>query len=149
MRVTDMQSLYRYGLLSLLAIQLVSCKMEEIAQVESMKQIQGNWRITHATRNGTDITEKFDFSAFRITFGEDGRYHLQHPLPFIVAEDGVFSLDDPQYPYHIKFVETGNSREAISSFEYPIVAGARNLYLTFSPGCGTNTYIYTLIETND
>lgn len=142
-------SVYTYACLLLLGMQLISCKMEEITTVESVKQIQGSWQITKATRNGTDITEKFDFSPFRITFQADGNYQIQHPLPFIVAKDGVYSLDDPQYPFQIKFKEAETNREVGSSFDYPIVAGTRNLYLTFSAGCSSNTYVYTLVKTTD
>lgn len=123
-----------------------SCKTEAIITVESAKEIAGNWRVTQASRNGTDITEKFDFSGFSITFNEDGTYRLQQPLPFIVSESGSFALDDPQYPFQISFTAANSDGAVSSSFEYPIVAGRRNLLLTFSPGCGSNTYRYTLIR---
>jgi len=142
-------SMYKYAFFLLLMMQLVSCKMEEIATIESVKQIQGSWQITKATRNGTDITEKFDFTPFRITFQADGNYQVDHPLPFIVAKDGVYSLDDPQYPFQIKFKEAETNREVGSSFDYPIVEGTRNLYLTFSTGCSSNTYVYTLKKTTE
>ncbi|GAA4808673.1 DUF5004 domain-containing protein [Olivibacter ginsenosidimutans] len=128
---------------------LYSCKTDEIATVESVKQIQGSWQITKATRNGTDITEKFDFSPFRITFQADGNYQIEHALPFIVAKDGAYALDDPQYPFQIKFKEAETNREVGSSFDYPIVGGTRNLSLTFSAGCSSNTYVYTLVKTID
>jgi len=137
-----------YGLFLLLATSVFSCKMEEIAAVESIKQIQGSWRISKATRNGTDITEKFDFSPFRITFNENGSYKVQYPLPFIVSGEGEYTLDDPNYPFQIKFKEAQSNKEVSSSFDYPIVEGSRNLYLTFSVGCTANTYIYTLIKNN-
>jgi|SRR5690606_3324173 len=123
-----------------------SCKTEAIVTVESAKEIAGNWRILQASRNGTDITEKFDFSGFRITFNEDGTYRLQQPLPFIVAGNGSFALDDPQYPFQISFTEADGDGVVSSSFEYPIVSGRRHLLLTFSPGCEANSYRYTLIR---
>lgn len=126
-----------------------SCKMDEIAATEATKKIQGSWHVAKATRNGTDITEKFDFKAFRITFGEDGHYQLEYPLPFIVSANGTYSLDDPQYPFQIQFKEDQNGREANSSFDYPIVEEGRNLNLTFSTGCSSNTYIYTLEKLTD
>lgn len=124
----------------------VSCKTEAIITAESAKEIAGSWRIVQATRNGTDITAKFDFSEFNVLFNEDGTYRIQQPLPFIVAGDGSFALDDPQYPFRISFRETGSDGTVSSDFEYPIVSGRRNLLLTFSSGCTSNTYRYTLVR---
>lgn len=125
---------------------VVSCKTEEIAVEESAKQIHGSWRIAEATRNGTDITDKFDFSTFTITFQEDGTYQLGQPLPFIVSRNGTYTLDDPQYPFQIKFEQEIGDGAVSSDFDYPIVEGKRNLSLTFSSGCASNTYRYTLVR---
>lgn len=130
----------------LLILSITACKMDEIAVVESTKDVKGVWRINKATRNGTDITAKFDFSVFRINFTENGTYEIQHPLPFIVSGGGGYTLNDPQYPFQIKFKEVEQSKEATSSFDYPIIEGKRNLLLTFSTGCASNTYIYTLVK---
>lgn len=130
----------------LLCFHMTACKMEEIAAIESAKDVRGIWHINKATRNGTDITSKFDFSAFSINFKENGTYAVENPLPFIVWGDGSYTLDDPQYPFQIKFIEAEQSSETSSNFDYPIVKGKRNLLLTFSTGCEANTYVYTLVK---
>ncbi len=127
-----------------LILMMGSCKVEEIVKNEATKEIRGSWHISKATRNGTDITDKFDFSDFRITFLEDGSYQLGQPVPFIVSQNGRYALDDPQYPFQIKFDQGNQSGETTSAFDYPIVDGQRILTLTFSTGCATNTYRYTL-----
>src|SRR5690606_25141508 len=107
------------------------------------------WHIKKATRNGTDITEKFDFSDFHIQFREDGTFQIHNPVPFIVKKNGSYRLDDPQYPFRVSFVEEGNDVPVVSDFEYPIVAGQRALTLSFQVGCVHNTYRYTVVKMNE
>ncbi|MEH6309163.1 DUF5004 domain-containing protein [Olivibacter sp. CPCC 100613] len=135
--------------LSIIVVGISSCKMEEIAALESVKNIQGSWQITKATRNGTDITNKFDFTLFRVIFNDDGSYQIQNSLPFIVSTNGSYALDDPQYPFHIQFTETESERAVGSGFDYPIVGEGRILTLTFSAGCSSNMYSYMLEKTNN
>ena len=124
-----------------------SCKTEKVLpRQEALKDISGNWQVIKATRNGTDLTALVDLSQFRITFA-NGSYKLENKLPFIVTQDGAYSLDDPQYPFKITFTASGGP--AISTgFTYPIVNGKRQLSLTFSPGCANNSYVYVLQQVN-
>ncbi|MBL4677156.1 MAG: DUF5004 domain-containing protein [Mucilaginibacter sp.] len=125
----------------------ISCKTEKVLpSQEALKTITGNWQVIKASRNGTDLDGLLDFSKFRIQF--DGtNYKLVDKLPFIVNQNGTFSLDDPQYPFKITFTATG--AQAVSTvFTYPIVNGKRQLTLTFSPGCPNNSYTYVLQQVN-
>jgi hypothetical protein len=126
-----------------------SCKVQEVAPVaESTKDLTGTWKVIKATRNGTNLLPIFDFSQFSITFtGSSGAYTLNNPVPFIVPANGKFSLDDPQYPYSITFTAAGGTPVA-TAFNYPIINGARQIIMTFSPGCSQNTYVFTLSKSN-
>jgi hypothetical protein len=130
-----------------------SCKVDKISEVvEPVKDITGSWRVIKATRNGTDITSIIDtnyysFSKFRVNFS-DGKYTLVNPLPFIVTQNGTYSLDNPQYPFIITFKQTGSTTPISTAFTYPIVDGVRVLTLVFSPGCPQNTYSYSLQKVN-
>jgi hypothetical protein len=124
-----------------------SCKVEGInPTAEASKDISGNWGVVAATRNGTDLTSIVDFTQFKVSFNQ-GKYTLLNKLPFLVSQDGTYSLDNPQYPFQIKFTPTGG--QAVTTvFTYPIVNGVRQLTLTFSPGCPNNTYVYTFKKAN-
>jgi hypothetical protein len=129
-----------------------SCNMleDEMESYREMpKDIVGSWKIEKAIRNEIDITEYMNFSDFRINFTEDGSYTIENYLPFIIKENGGWSLDDPAYPFLLSF-DNGDGGEALSTeFNYPIVEGERQLKLTFSPGCYRNVYTYVLVkETN-
>jgi hypothetical protein len=127
---------------------LTSCKTEKIAPVaESAKDIAGSWKVLKATRNGTDVTALIDFTQFRVNFDNAGNYTLVNRMPFIVNANGQYALDDPNYPFNISFTPAGGQLTK-TTFNYPIVSGARQINLTFSPGCTLNTYIYTLVKTN-
>ncbi len=87
---------------------LAACKVEEIAPVgEAPKNIAGSWRVIKATRNGTDVTNAFDFTKFRLQFDADGNYTLLNRLPFLVNANGKVELDDPNYPFKITFRPEG------------------------------------------
>jgi hypothetical protein len=130
----------------------VSCKTDKISPVaESTKDLTGIWKVVRATRNGTDLfplvdTTNINFNKFTINF-KAGAYTLNNPLPFIVTQNGTYSLDNPQYPFQITFVQTGATPIA-TAFSYPIVNGVRVLTLTFSPGCPQNNYSYSLEKVN-
>jgi hypothetical protein len=139
----------RSQLLLIMAVVLMasSCKTEKILpQKEALKDITGNWQVIKATRNGTDLTSIVDFSQFRLKF-TNGNYTLENKLPFLVDQNGSFSLDDPQYPFKITFTATG-AQPVSTAFTYPIVNGKRQLSLTFSPGCANNSYVYVLQQVN-
>jgi hypothetical protein len=124
-----------------------SCKTEKVLpQQEALKDINGSWRVIKATRNGTDLSTLVDLSQFRINFDGTG-YKLENKLPFIVTQDGAYSLDDPQYPFKITFTAAGGTPVS-TGFTYPVINGKRQLSLTFSPGCANNSYIYVLQKVN-
>jgi hypothetical protein len=121
----------------------LSCKKENtMIPPEPVKGINGNWKIIKALRNGTDLTNRFDFSAFRISFS-DSAYTITNPVPFIVSKNGMWSFDDPVYPFKMSF-KTQSDPSVSSTIEYPVVKGVRNIIISFSPGCSLNTYQYTL-----
>jgi hypothetical protein len=124
------------------------CRRENLLQnnAESTKVINGTWKIINASRNGTDLTSRFNFSHFSITFN-DGSYTLDSIVPFVVAQNGSYHLDDPQYPYKIYFQAQNDSTKELD-FQYPVINGVRNIILVFSPGCSSNNYIYTLQKVN-
>src|ERR1700744_2996004 len=86
----------------------MSCKTDKInAITEPVKDITGSWKVVKATRNGTDIlalldTNYYNFNKFRVVFAA-GKYTLVNQLPFIVTQNGTYSLDNPQYPFKITF----------------------------------------------
>ena len=121
----------------------LSCKKaSKDTPLEPVKSITGSWKIINALRNGTDLTSRFDFSAFRLNF-TDSNYTITNPLPFIVMKDGKWKFDDPVYPFKISFTAQNDTTKT-SSFLFPVVNGTRNIIISFSPGCFTNTYQYTL-----
>lgn len=130
----------------LLLLTFSSCKKEkvEIAD-EPVKDISGSWKIIKALRNGTDITDRFKFDDFRITF-TDSTYTLKNLVPFITSKDGTWRFDDPLYPFEITFTSAGNANT--SNLLYPVVDGVRNMVISFSPGCTLNTYQYTMQKDN-
>ncbi|RYY55609.1 MAG: DUF5004 domain-containing protein [Chitinophagaceae bacterium] len=131
------------ALLLVLAAVLYSCKKENTSlPAEPQKAIDGSWKIVQALRNGTDLTSRFDFSKFRIVFS-DSSYTLTNPVPFLVTKNGHWSFDDPQYPAKV-FFRAENGVSATSSVNYPVVKGIRNIIISFSPGCVSNSYTYTL-----
>ncbi len=133
--------------ISSLLIFLSACNREEvIGLTEPIKSINGTWRISQALRNGTDLTNSFDFSHFSIKF-TDSTYTIDSLVPFAVEGSGTYRFDNPQYPFKIQFIQQDSSARAFN-LQYPIVNGVRNIILSFSPGCTSNTYQYTLQKTN-
>ncbi|GAA3917331.1 DUF5004 domain-containing protein [Chitinophaga oryziterrae] len=125
-----------------------SCRVEEIAPLaEAPKNVTGSWKVIKATRNGTDITTAFDFTQFRLKFDSTDNYILINKLPFLVNKNGKYKLDDPAYPFKLTMTPDGGSAVS-TSFNYPTIAGIRQLSLTFIPGCELNSYIYTLEREN-
>ena len=127
---------------------IFSCKVEHATPPnEPMKNIAGSWGIIHATRNGTDMTNGFDFSNFRIVF-TDSTYAIDSLVPFIVTTKGKWVFDDPQYPFNLIFTPADSSKSILAPFLFPVTGGVRNIILTFSPGCPSNSYQYTLQKVN-
>jgi hypothetical protein len=124
-----------------------ACKPEMlIVPSEPAKDLSGNWQIIKATRNGTDLTMRYDFSRFRIHF-TDSTYTIDSLVPFIVDRNGKWAFDDPTYPFKLSFQATDSSAKT-SPLLFPVTGGQRNLIITFSPGCSSNTYQYTLQKAN-
>ena len=122
---------------------IVSCRTEKLdVPFEPIKDIGGNWKITRVSRNGTDLTNRFDFSKFRISF-TDSSYAISNQVPFLVSSNGSWRFDDPSYPFKIALTAK-DSATKFSSLLYPVVAGKRNMIITVSPGCSLNLYQYTL-----
>ncbi len=126
---------------------LFSCEKEQTAApLEPIKTINGNWQIIKALRNGTDLTSRFDFSTFRINF-TDSSYSMTDPVPFIVSKNGKWNFDDPKYPFKMSFTAQNDTTKS-STILYPVTNGVRNIIISFSPGCTSNTYQYTLQKAN-
>ncbi|MGF7230361.1 DUF5004 domain-containing protein [Arachidicoccus sp.] len=133
--------------ISLLLIFLSACSRSEIIGLtEPVKSINGTWKISQATRNGTDLTNSFNFSHFSIKF-TDSTYTIDSLVPFAVEGSGSYHFDDPQYPFKILFMQQDSTMKEFN-LQFPIVNGVRNIVLTFSPGCTSNSYQYTLQKTN-
>ena len=129
------------------SIGFYACKPEMLmAPSEPVKDLSGNWQIIKATRNGTDLTQRFDFSRFRLHF-TDSTYTIDSLVPFIVSRNGKWAFDDPSYPFTLSLQATDSSAK-IAPLLYPVTGGQRNMIITFSPGCSLNTYQYTLQKAN-
>jgi hypothetical protein len=133
-----------------LAIVSVSCEenvnIPEGAFQERARDISGNWAVTSVTRNGTAMTDRFDFSGFRlvITENENGgiQYTINNAAPFLVRSNGTITTDDPAYPFALTFQESGSSAGAVAELASPILSEHSPLILEFSTGCGANVYSY-------
>lgn len=111
--------------------------------MEAPKQLDGKWQLKTVVRNGTDISEVMDFSQFRLIMNNDHTYTIENYLPFLVKKDGTWKTDDSMYPFFLTFQEEGSEREAVTEITYPIIQGKRHITLTISPGCSSNSYIYS------
>lgn len=132
----------------LLLIQLASCSQfnddsNPYDVTEPLKELSGEWKIQSVIRNGTDITQNMDFSQFTLKMNDDGTYHIDNYLPFVVRHDGQWKTDDPQYPFRLTFLETAGSPTTVD-INAPIQQGLRVLTIQLSPGCSGNSYTYTL-----
>lgn len=134
---------FLYALLSMLILIIAGCRKKELEFTEAAKPLNGTWKIVKAVRNGEDMTTLYDFSAFRINFS-DSTYTITDPVPFVVNKNGKWHFDDPQYPLELSMQADGSATVVKPVLRYPVVKGNRNLVLTFSPGCITNKYEYTL-----
>lgn len=123
----------------------LSCKVQNNLQVptEPVKSINGSWAIIDASENGTDLMKFFNFTKFRIVF-TDSSYTISNKLPFMVSQNGKWAFNDPQYPFALTLTPTDSTTGVTAPLVFPVVAGVRNMILTFSPGCPQNSYQYTL-----
>lgn len=123
----------------------LSCKTEQEFYLEGTpKSIEGAWRVSKASRNGSDLTPYYHFEDFRLHILSESAYEIENPLPFMVSKGGTWTFDDPTFPAEISFTEEGSTAPVSSTFLYPIVGGRRMINISFSPGCSANTYEYTL-----
>jgi hypothetical protein len=121
---------------------ITSCKKESLGLTdESVKDIAGTWKIVSLTRNGEDMTQRMDLSKFRVIFNANGSYTFQDKMAFVVDDPGTYQLDDPQYPFGLVLTPQNKTATKIK-FQFPIIKGKRQISLTLSPGCTTNTYQY-------
>ncbi|HEV7330463.1 MAG TPA: DUF5004 domain-containing protein [Flavisolibacter sp.] len=133
----------QHFLLLLFLATLFACRTERLdAPFEPVKDVNGSWKIVGVTRNGTDLTSRYDFTKFRLNFA-DSAYSLSEQVPFLVNTNGTWRFDDPAYPFKISLTAKDSAAKS-SSLLFPIVGGKRNMILTISPGCNANTYQYTL-----
>ena len=124
---------------------LQSCKDEAVTLItqEPIKDIAGTWKVVQITRNGEDLSKRMLFEDFQIEFNADGSYAVSNALPFIVAGQGDYQLNDPKYPFSLILKPTDEKQGLPVKFQFPIVGGVRQLSLNLSLGCSSNTYQYT------
>ncbi|MFT3948796.1 MAG: DUF5004 domain-containing protein [Agriterribacter sp.] len=122
-----------------------SCTIKKDVYAEPVKDLNALWRIQNVTRNSVDITQFVDSAGFRLTLSNDNSYTLSgNDIPFLVnGGTGTWSTDDPQYPYSLTFKPTDSTNSFAGKIATPASKGQRTLSITFSPGCHSNTYIYT------
>ena len=132
-------------LLVIVIATMASCVTKKDLLAEPVKDLNAQWRIQSVTRNSTDITQFIDSAGFRLTLQTDNTYTLTgNNIPFLVnSAAGKWASDDPQYPYNIMFTPTDSSKAFSGSIATPASRGQRTLSITFSPGCHSNTYVYT------
>ena len=53
---------------------------------ETIKHVDGNWRLFTVSRNGIDITKYMDFSRFHIVLNKDNTYEIKNYLPLLFFE---------------------------------------------------------------
>ena len=118
-------------------------------QVESIKDVSGTWVIKTASRNGVDVTKDMDFSKFVLHLNADGTYHIENILPFVVRTDGTWRTDDQRMPLIIQFTENNATNPMTVQLNYPIVNGERQMLITHSPGCYSNSYVYSMVKVSN
>jgi len=135
--------------IALVLLVATGCKTVKDSYVEPVKDLNSQWRIQTVLRNGTDITQYIDSAGFRLTLSSDKTYILEgNNIPFLVNASGKWSVDDPQYPYHLTFTPKDSANGFTGDIATPVSKGNRQLDITFSPGCRQNTYVYTFEKMN-
>lgn len=132
----------------IIAAVIASCTNHKDVLIEPVKDLNSLWRIQNVTRNSVDITQFIDSAGFRLNLGADKTYTLQgNNIPFLVnTASGKWSPDDPQYPHNLTFTPADSTNSFTGSIATPVSKGERTLSITFSPGCHSNTYIYTFAK---
>lgn len=129
---------------------LSSCEDEisNMSTAETEKDITGSWKVVQLTRNGEDLSQRLDLTDFRIDFNPDGTYTLADQLPFIADAPGTYRLSDPQYPFALILTPEGVQEDVVARFQFPVVKGKRQLSLSFSLGCESNSYQFNFEREN-
>ena len=129
---------------------LSSCEdsMSNMATEETEKDITGSWNVVRLTRNGEDLSARLDLTDFRIDFNPDGTYTLADELPFMADAPGTYRLSDPRYPFALILKPDGSDADVVANFQFPVVEGKRQLSLSFSLGCESNTYQFNFEREN-
>jgi len=112
---------------------------------EKTIDLQGTWKISRVLLNGTEITDKFDFTGFALTLNMSGGQPAEFQInnasaPFVVINNGTWSYNDPVYPTSMKF-NTGFDEGSVQFLVPPISTGSE-MSISFSLGCHDNTYVY-------
>ena len=121
--------------------------LSSITSQEAFKDITGSWQVIELKRNGEDLSERMALADFRMDFKDDGTYSLAEELPFITRGKGNYALNDPQFPFSL-LLSTEQQENHTVKFQFPVVKGQRQLSLTFSLGCTSNSYEYILERVN-
>lgn len=129
---------------------LSSCEdgISAMSTAETEKDITGSWKVIQLTRNGEDLSQRLDLTDFRIDFNPDGTYTLADQLPFIADAPGTYRLSDPQYPFALILTPEGVQEDVVAKFQFPVVKGKRQLSLSFSLGCESNSYQFNFEREN-
>lgn len=138
-------SVQKIFLYAILMVVVASCTTKKELLMEPVKDLNALWRIQNVTRNSVDITQFIDSAGFRLMLSGDSSYMLEgNNIPFLVdAGEGKWATNDPQYPYRITFIPKDSTVTFNGSIETPASKGERTLSISFSPGCRSNTYVYT------
>ena len=134
-----------FFILLVLVVSLYSCKIEKETSGEPVKGLNGKWRVARVIRNAEDITPTVDSTGLRLTLLDDNSFTIENNnIPFVANENGTWLLDDPAYPFHISFKAKDSITIGVADLSVPVEMGKRKMLITFSPGCNSNKYIYTL-----
>ncbi|HVU58950.1 MAG TPA: DUF5004 domain-containing protein [Puia sp.] len=126
-----------------------SCATKKEVFAEPVKDLTGSWRVSQVLRNASDITQYVDSTGFRLVLQSDKTYSLVSAnIPFVVNSNGTWAADDPQYPYLLSFLPKDSATTIKANIGTPVSKGVRNLQVTFSPGCHSNSYIYIFEKIN-
>lgn len=121
----------------------MSCATKKEVFAEPLKALDGTWRVSQVLRNASDITQYVDSAGFRLILQPDKTYSLEsNNIPFVVNSNGTWAADDPLYPYLLSFTPKDSATAIKANIGTPVSKGIRNLQVTFSPGCHSNTYVY-------
>ncbi len=137
-----------FGIMSLLTLSSCEDEMAKVTNEESIKDIAGNWKVVQLIRNGEDLSKRMEVKDFQINFNTDGTYTLAEQLPFVVDASGRYMFNDPQFPFSLILRPEGEEKEVAVKFQFPVVAGKRQLSLSFSLGCSSNSYQFNFERQN-